>query len=222
MELAPHWLAKAAYALEQHAYRLHRGKAPRPSGHSAQHAILGAGVAVLCIERIAHKTPVARAAHQVPCEGSDLSLEAANGSGKQGYTLGDASIGNGEAGCEIVRAIKHKVCSRYKVAHVFRCDAAVGDIYLQRIVKVCEPSPRAGCFAVAYIAGSEDGLTLEIARIHYIVIDKGKMPDPCTCEILQSWRANAAEPNYRNMLTGQRNLTRTADFGQHNVAGKTV
>jgi len=68
----------------------------------------------------------------------------------------------------------------------------------------------------------EDGLALQIARIDDVIVNEGKAPNPGACEILQRGRANPAKPDDRYVLASERNLTRAADFGQHNMAGKTV
>ena len=83
MELAEAGIAKSAHARQQHLDRLQRGKGADPSRHRAQHAVIGAGVAILGIEGIAEEAAVAGLARQVSGKGRDLALKPAHCGRKQ-------------------------------------------------------------------------------------------------------------------------------------------
>ena len=72
------------------------------------------------------------------------------------------------------------------------------------------------------IAGREDGLALKIAGIDLVIIDESETANPGCCEILQGRGADAAQTNHRDMFSGQRHLTSTADLGEHDMACKTI
>ena len=72
MQLAPLRIAEPARGREQHANRLKGGERAGPPGHSPEHAVLGAGVAIVGVERVADEAAVARLVGQVPGEGADL------------------------------------------------------------------------------------------------------------------------------------------------------
>jgi len=135
MQLAPHRIAQSGNAAQQHAHRLHCGKAAGPACHRAQHAVLCASVAILCIKRIADKAAVARLARQMPGKGANLTLETPHSSREQRRALGDAGVGYGQAGGEIVSAIEHEVDPRNQVADIVRRDPLVGYGDVQSIVR---------------------------------------------------------------------------------------
>lgn len=72
------------------------------------------------------------------------------------------------------------------------------------------------------ITAGEDSLALEVARIDHIVIDQRKASNPARGEVLQSWRADPAQTDNRDMLARQRDLPSTTDFRQHDVPRKPI
>ena len=76
VQLAELRVAKSADRVEQNAHRLHRAECSDPAGHCTQHAVFGAGVAILSVERIAHEAAITRLIWQVPRKGTDLTLKA--------------------------------------------------------------------------------------------------------------------------------------------------
>ncbi len=102
MQLAPLRIAQPAYAIKQHADRLHCCEAADPTGHGAQHAVLGAGVAVFGVERIANEATIAGMLGHVTGKGADLALEPPDCGRKQRNACGNASVRHREPCGEIV------------------------------------------------------------------------------------------------------------------------
>ena len=89
--------------------RLQRRPAAGEPGHRAEHAELGAGVAILGVERVADEAAIAGLVGLPAAKRADLRLELADCGRDQRHLGGRAPVGHGEPGGEIVAAIEHQI-----------------------------------------------------------------------------------------------------------------
>ena len=85
--------------------RHQRGEAADCAGEGAKHAKLGAGVAIVCVERIADEAAVTG----TPAKQRDLALELLGSRRDERDSQPDGRIADDEPGCEIIRAVDDEV-----------------------------------------------------------------------------------------------------------------
>ena len=222
MQAAPLRVAQSSCAGEQHPDRLHRRERADPACHRAQNAVLGAGVAIVCIEGIADETPIARVARQVARKGRDLSLETRHRRREQRDARVDAGIRNSQPRGEIVGSVEYEVGSGDDLRRGVGIDPGFDRLDRDLRIECAQPGDGLGRFGGAHITCGVECLALQIAGRHGVVVDQREAADPRTGEILQHRRADPAEPDQRDMRSRQRDLTRTADLGQDDLACETV
>ena len=222
MNAAPLRIAERGHPCEQQPDCLKRRKSPGPARHRAQHAVLGAAVAVVGVEGVAHETAVARLIGQMPRKGANLALEAADRGAEQGHGGRDASVRHRQPGGEVIGPVQYEVGPCEQAAGIVAGYPQVADRHRQRIVETGEPLPRRHRLAVAHIARAEEGLALEIGKLHHPIVDQRQPADPGPRQILQRRAADAAQPDQHHLPFGQRRLPRAADLGDDDVAREAI
>ena len=88
-------------------HHLERRERARQPGHGAEHAELGAGVAIVRVEGVADEAAIAGLVRLPAAPRPDLRLELADRRRDEGTRALRAGVRDGEPGREIVRAVQH-------------------------------------------------------------------------------------------------------------------
>src|SRR5688572_29220543 len=102
------------------ADRLHRRPASGEAGERAEHAQLGAAVAILGIEGVADEAAIAGLVRLPAAKGADLRLELADRRGDERDPRCRGAVGNREPGREIDAAVEDEVGAVEELRHIVR------------------------------------------------------------------------------------------------------
>src|SRR6476620_11222885 len=100
----------------------------------AEHAKLGAIVAILDIEGIADKAAIARFRAEQP----DLPLELDRSGGNEQHAETDAGVADGQAGREIVASVDHQIMTGEQRARVVGNDALTRGADLDKMIEALD------------------------------------------------------------------------------------
>lgn len=216
------WIAQCVDTVKNDADGLHGPKRADPAGHSPQHTVFGARVAIFGIEGIADKAAITGMVWQVSGKSTHLSLKTSDRCTDQRYLGCDTGIRYGEARGKVVAPIQHQRCACNGGRGIARLDSGGHSLAGNRIVKPCKPRGGALGLSLPDIGGGIDCLALEVRYIDAVIVNQCQLSDTGRSEVLQGGRSDPAQPDQNDMRIGERYLTCTAHFGKYDMPGKTL
>ena len=186
VQLAAGILAEA----QDRADRLQRGEAAGDARHRAEHALLGAGVAILGVERVADEAAIAGPVRLPAAERADLRLEAARPRPRRaGFArrCRNRRRRGASRNCRCRRPPDRRRAAGRR--HSPRTSRASTPSNATSSLSRATRSRAASILLPADIVGGEQGLPLEIVERDAVVVDHAQPADSRRGEILNDRRS---------------------------------